>query len=133
MPVYVIINGHFDFMFFSAETVVIKKKYNGNDMNNQTEPNRYCVYLLRCADGTLYCGYTTNPEKRAQVHNSGLGAKYTRIRCPVTLSYVEYYETKSEAMKREAAIKKLTRAQKDALIAQYDSDTTKNTGDPHGK
>ena len=102
-------------------------------MNDQTELNRYCVYLLRCADGTLYCGYTTDPEKRAEVHNSGLGAKYTRIRRPVTLSYVEYYETKSEAMKREAAIKKLTRAQKDALIAQSDSGTTENTGEPHGE
>lgn len=76
------------------------------------------VYILRCADGTLYTGYTPNIEKRLAVHNSGHGAKYTRTRTPVTLVYTETYTSKSEALRREAAIKKLTREQKLTLIEQ---------------
>lgn len=74
------------------------------------------VYMLRCADGTLYSGYTTDPFRRAAAHNSGHGAKYTRSRLPVELVYIENAETKSEALKREAALKKLPRAEKLALI-----------------
>lgn len=74
------------------------------------------TYILRCSDGTLYCGYTTNPEKRAEVHNSGKGAKYTRSRLPVELVYKEVFETKQEALSRECAIKKLTRTEKLELI-----------------
>jgi len=74
------------------------------------------TYLLECADKTLYCGWTNDLEKRVKAHNSGRGAKYTKPRRPVTLVYYEEFETKVEAMRREAAIKRLSRKQKDALI-----------------
>ncbi|MBQ8603930.1 MAG: GIY-YIG nuclease family protein [Oscillospiraceae bacterium] len=70
------------------------------------------VYMVKCADGTLYTGWTTDIEKRIQTHNAKKGAKYTKSRTPVELFYHEEYETKSQALKREAAIKKLTRKQK---------------------
>ncbi len=75
------------------------------------------TYILKCADGTLYTGWTNDIEKRLAAHNAGKGAKYTRSRRPVELVYCEKYETKEEAMSRECAIKKLTRAQKESLIA----------------
>ena len=74
------------------------------------------TYILKCADGTLYTGWTNDIEKRLAAHNAGKGAKYTRTRRPVELVYCEKYETKEEAMSRECAIKKLTRVQKEALI-----------------
>ena len=74
------------------------------------------TYIVRCADGTLYTGWARDAVKRAAVHNSGHGAKYTRSRRPVTLVHVEEFPTKEEAMRREAAIKRLTRAQKLRLI-----------------
>lgn len=74
------------------------------------------VYMLLCGDGTLYTGWTTHLEKRVEVHNQGKGAKYTRSRLPVKLVYWEVYSEKSEALRREAAIKKLTRSQKMELI-----------------
>lgn len=70
------------------------------------------VYVLRCADDTLYTGWTTNLDKRIQAHNDKKGAKYTKSRTPVALFYYEEFETKSEALKREAAIKKLPRSEK---------------------
>ena len=76
----------------------------------------YYTYLAKCADGSLYCGFTDDLENREKVHNSGHGAKYTRSRLPVRIVYSEKYETKSEALKRECAIKKLTRAKKEELI-----------------
>jgi len=89
----------------------------------QTEPEgtggqekRSFVYLLRCADGSLYCGWTTDPEKRLAAHNSGRGAKYTRSRGPCRLVYTEAFATKGEALKRECAIKKLTHAEKERLV-----------------
>lgn len=78
----------------------------------------YYVYILRCADGTLYTGYTDDVERRLRVHNSGKGAKYTRSRRPVALAYAEEWPDKSAALKREAAIKQLRRADKLALIAE---------------
>ena len=74
------------------------------------------TYILKCADGTLYCGWTNNLEKRLKVHNDGKGAKYTRARLPVTLVYFEEYETPREAQSREAKIKRMTRARKIELI-----------------
>ncbi|HIR16602.1 MAG TPA: GIY-YIG nuclease family protein [Candidatus Caccocola faecigallinarum] len=71
-----------------------------------------CAYILLCADGTLYTGWTNDIEKRLAAHNAGRGAKYTRGRRPVTLLYSEECATKSEAMIREAAIKKLSREEK---------------------
>lgn len=76
----------------------------------------YYTYLLKCADGSLYCGFTDDLENREKMHNSGHGAKYTRSRLPVKIVYSEEYETKSEALKRECAIKKLTRTKKEQLI-----------------
>ncbi len=75
------------------------------------------VYILTCADGTLYTGVTTNLERRLKEHNAetGLGAKYTRSRQPVSLYYSEEYPDRGLAQAREAAIKKLTRTEKLAL------------------
>lgn len=78
----------------------------------------YFVYILRCGDGTLYTGSTDNIERRLAVHQSGKGAKYTRSRGPLTLVYQEELPDKSAALKREAAIKKLTRPQKLQLIQE---------------
>ena len=75
------------------------------------------TYLLRCADGTLYCGWTNDIEKRLAAHNSGKASKYTRSRLPAELAYYETFETKQEAMSREAQIKRLSRRQKLALVA----------------
>lgn len=76
------------------------------------------TYILRCADGTLYTGWTVDLQKRLKVHNCGLGAKYTRSRRPVELVYYEAYEDKQEAMRREYAIKQMTRTEKIKLIGQ---------------
>lgn len=76
---------------------------------------KHYVYILRCADGTFYTGWTTDPERRTRVHNSGKGAKYTRARLPVELIYYEEFDDKIEAQRREWAIKQLTRAEKEAL------------------
>lgn len=76
------------------------------------------VYLLRCRDGSLYCGWTTDPEKRLLAHNSCRGAAYTRSRKPVTLVWCETCADRSAALRREIAIKRLSRARKLALIAQ---------------
>ena len=74
------------------------------------------VYIVKCSDKTYYTGYTNDLEKRLFAHNAGKGAKYTRNRIPVEIVYFEEYEDKSEAMKREYAIKRLTRVQKEKLI-----------------
>ncbi|MDR0840199.1 MAG: GIY-YIG nuclease family protein [Christensenellaceae bacterium] len=76
----------------------------------------YYAYILRCADGTLYAGYTDDLRRRLAAHNAGKGGKYTRAHRPVTLAYYESFETKAEAMRREYAYKKYSRAQKLALI-----------------
>lgn len=78
----------------------------------------YYVYMLRCGDGTLYTGYTDDVARRVAVHNSGRGAKYTRSRLPVTLVHVEEWPDRSAALRREAAIKRLCRADKLALIRE---------------
>lgn len=75
------------------------------------------VYLLRCADGTLYAGCTIDPQRRLQQHNTGRGAKYTRSRRPVSLVYVEPAEDHSQALRREVALKRLSRREKLALIS----------------
>ncbi|HCN61598.1 GIY-YIG nuclease family protein [Mammaliicoccus fleurettii] len=78
--------------------------------------DKHYTYILECKDHTLYTGYTTDLERRLKVHNDGKGAKYTRIRRPVKLVYHEIFNNKSEALKREYALKQLTRKQKLALI-----------------
>jgi len=74
------------------------------------------VYILQCADGTLYTGITDNLQKRLDAHNNGIGAKYTRGRRPVKLVYTENCDNKSCALKREIAIKILKRSEKLDLI-----------------
>ena len=75
------------------------------------------TYMVKCADGTLYTGWTNCVEKRLKAHNEGkAGAKYTRAKRPVELVYYEGYATKEEAMRREYAIKQLTRRKKEELI-----------------
>lgn len=76
------------------------------------------TYLLECSDGTLYCGWTNDLEKRVKAHNSGRGAKYTKPRRPVRLVWYETFETKEEAMSREVKVKQLSRKEKDELVAQ---------------
>ena len=75
----------------------------------------WTVYLLKCADGTLYCGCTNTLTKRLAAHNRGQGAKYTRSRRPVALAWQEEQPDRSAALRREAQVKKLSRAQKLAL------------------
>jgi putative endonuclease len=73
-------------------------------------------YMLECADGTFYTGWTTDPERRVKVHNAGRGARYTRMRLPVKLVYIEPQPDRAAAMKREKAIKSMSRKQKQKLI-----------------
>ena len=75
----------------------------------------YC-YILECADGTFYTGWTTDPPRRERQHNAGRGAKYTRMRRPVKMIYIEEQPSRASAMKRERAIKKMAREQKRKLI-----------------
>lgn len=75
----------------------------------------YC-YILECADGTYYTGWAVDPERRVAVHNKGRGARYTRVRLPVRLVYIEEQPDRTAAMKREIAIKRMDRARKLRLI-----------------
>ena len=74
------------------------------------------TYIIKCRDGSLYTGWTNDIEKRLKAHNEGRGAKYTKGRTPVTLVHLEEFETKEEAMKREYAIKHMTKKEKENLI-----------------
>ena len=77
------------------------------------------VYILKCRDGSLYTGYTNDLARRVRAHNEGKsGAKYTRSRRPVALEYSERFKTPGKALSREAAIKRLTRGQKLALLGK---------------
>jgi putative endonuclease len=82
---------------------------------NRDGPVHY-VYVLRCADDTLYVGYAKDLQRRVAVHNRGKGARYTCGRRPVTLVHAESFDTVGEALRREREIKRWTRAKKDALI-----------------
>lgn len=74
------------------------------------------TYIVKCSDGTFYTGWTNDLTRRMEAHNQGRGAKYTKARRPVILIYYETFETKEEAMKREYAIKQLSRKEKEELI-----------------
>ena len=74
------------------------------------------VYIVRCADGTLYTGYARDPHKRVQVHNAGRGARYTSGRRPVHLVYAEAFRSRTSALKREYRLKRLSRLKKETLI-----------------
>lgn len=82
---------------------------------------KHFVYILETENDTLYCGYTDNIEKRFQAHLEGKGAKYTKANKPVKIVWKKEFETKSEALKEEYRIKKLTRKQKEELIKKYRS------------
>jgi putative endonuclease len=83
---------------------------------------RWIVYLVRCADGTLYCGITNNLAARLAAHGTKRGAKYTRRRAPVQLVYARPVRDRSRALRVEYRIKQLTRRQKLALAAAYTRD-----------
>ena len=78
--------------------------------------DRWFVYLLRCADGSLYTGIAKDVSRRCQRHNAGAASRYTRSRLPVVVVYQEHHASRSLALRREAAIKALTRRQKLALL-----------------
>lgn len=84
-------------------------------------PEYYC-YILRCADGTLYTGWTVDPGRRLRQHNARRGAHYTRTRRPLHLVYLERMTSRREAMRRERVIKRLSRAAKQDLIRLFTSD-----------
>ncbi|MCH2179171.1 MAG: GIY-YIG nuclease family protein [Mariniblastus sp.] len=86
------------------------------DKDDSEPPKEWHVYLLRCADNSLYTGITNDLQRRVEQHNAGTAARYTRSRGPVTLVYEETAECRSSALKREYAIKQLTRRQKQQLI-----------------
>jgi putative endonuclease len=76
----------------------------------------YYVYVILCTDGSFYTGYTKNIDKRIKLHESGKGARYTRMHKPQKIAYLELFNTRAQAMKREKAIKRLTHQQKLNLI-----------------
>lgn len=82
------------------------------------------TYIVECKDGTYYTGWTNNLEKRLKDHNDGKGAKYTKSRIPVSLVYYEEFQTKEEAMRREYAIKHMTRNEKCSLISSFRENIT---------
>lgn len=85
------------------------------------------TYMLRCADGSLYTGWTNDLEKRLAAHQSGRGGKYTKAHRPVELVYQEAFPTREEAMRREWRIKQLTKAEKERLVRTYQEGC-----EPHG-
>ena len=88
-------------------------------MAPETGEKRCFVYLLACADGSLYCGWTNDVERRLRAHSAGRGAKYTKSRLPVRLVYLESFETKRQALSREWHLKRLTHREKEALAAGW--------------
>ena len=80
------------------------------------------TYIVECSDGTLYTGWTNDLKHRMKSHNAGMGAKYTRARLPVQLVYYEEFQSKQEAMKREYAIKQLTKKDKQILLRKMDAE-----------
>lgn len=93
----------------------------------------YYVYIVRCCDGTLYTGSTNDVSARLRKHNEGKGAKYTRGRTPVELVYTEEVDSKSDALKREHALKKYTRKQKEKLITHGTKKAIIFSGNEHVK
>jgi putative endonuclease len=79
---------------------------------------RHHVYIVRCADGTLYTGCARDPHEREKVHNSGRGARYTAGRRPVSLVYSETFESLGDALRRERELKRWTRRKKEALVVK---------------
>lgn len=88
-----------------------------------SDVNRHYVYIVECRDGTLYTGYTTDVARRVEIHNAGKGARYTRGRTPVRLLYVETCVDKGEALRRELAIKRMSKQAKTRLVERVESRT----------
>ena len=112
---------------------IFRRKVNGENKKRRTGRNRgrkllmkemNYVYLVRCADDSLYCGWTTDLSARMETHNSGKGAKYTRSRLPVQLVWYETFEDRHEAQSREWHIKRMGRKEKLALIRSGDHGET---------
>lgn len=103
--------------------IALKKIFSGlqivKSQTGKLKDKHYC-YILTCNDKTLYCGYTNDLVNRLKKHNAGKGAKYTKTRLPVFLSYYEEFNSKSDALKREWQIKKLSRNKKLQLIENYE-------------
>jgi putative endonuclease len=91
------------------------------------------VYILRCADGTLYTGWTFDPESRTTAHNSGKGARYTASRLPVEIVYKERLSSKEEALRREISIKKMRRIEKERLVKGPTDDRSTSSAGNSGK
>ena len=87
-----------------------------NPRPHEKDAEENVTYLLLCADGTYYCGWTNDMEHRLRAHNAGTASKYTRSRRPVSLVYTETHATRHEAMQRECRIKRMSRAEKEELI-----------------
>jgi len=85
---------------------------------HKVQPEPWFVYILRCADGTLYTGITKDVNRRCEQHNAGTASRYTRGRLPVSVVYQETQATQSLALKRETAIKAMSRQQKESLIGE---------------
>ena len=85
--------------------------------SSAADNDRCYTYMVRCSDGSLYTGWTVNLQMRVAAHNSGKGAKYTKSRRPVILAYYEVFENRQDAMRREYAIKQLTKKEKERLAA----------------
>ena len=81
---------------------------------------RHFVYIVVCADGTLYTGYSTDPERRVAEHNSGRGARYTRSRGPVRLAYLEEVKSRESALRRELQVKRMNRREKQLLCGRFE-------------
>ena len=77
------------------------------------------IYIARCADGTLYTGYSLDPTHRVKVHNKGRGARYTSGRRPVELIYIEAFDSATDALRREWELKRLPKRDKEALVAAH--------------
>jgi putative endonuclease len=99
-------------------TFLFSEKRNKDQMGTGGKAAYFC-YIVKCLDKTYYTGWTTDPQRRTKQHNKGTGAKYTRTHRPVTLVYFEELPGRSEAMKREYAIKAMSRKRKEALIQSH--------------
>ena len=88
----------------------------------ENEAKKHYFYVLICADGSFYAGYTTEPERREKEHNNGIGSKYTKARRPIRMIYQCDFETRSQATKAEAAFKKLSRRQKEEQLLRWEKE-----------
>lgn len=93
----------------------------GGEPRPKREVQRHFVYIVRCADDTLYTGYTTDPSRRLEEHNRGSGSRYTRARRPVALAFLEERDSRAGALRREAEIKRLDKNGKLLLCRKYRS------------